>query len=877
MDIITSHLNADFDSFAAMTAAQKLYPEARPVFSGSQEKKVSEFIAAFHPLELYRVRDIDLSKVKRLIIVDTRYPDRIGPFTALLSGKFRPEVYIYDHHPSTMNDIHGTVEVFEEVGATVTIFVEILRTRKIAITPMEATIFCLGIYEETGSLLFPSTTERDVLAVAHLLKRGASLSIVSNFIKSELSREELSLLNELVQSAREIDVRGVRIKIARASREDYIGDAAQLAHRIMDMEDIDGLVLLLDMQGKILMIGRSRVPEFDVAALMKDFGGGGHPLAASATVKESSLEIVEDGLKGLIASSVRPVKNAADVMASPVITIQWDESVRDAEARMTRYGVNVLPVVKDGKYKGIIAREVVEKAIFHGFGRQGAFDFTTTDELKVQPDTPVRDVESLMIEQNQRFMPVMEGDKIVGAITRTDILRTLYEDMLRRNRVRTLSPEDRPSIGRSLATWLKERFPQEVSDMLRLAGEIADHSGFNAYLVGGSVRDLLRGQENLDLDIVIEGDGIKFAKDLGLRLGARVRTHERFGTAQVLAKNLKLDVATARTEYYESPAVLPTVETSSIKKDLYRRDFTINALAVKLNQKDFGLLMDFFGGQRDLREKTIRVLHNLSFIEDPTRAFRAIRFSERFGFKLSKHTENLIKSALRMNLFDRLSGSRLYEELLLTFNETEPVKAVKRLSENGLLKVIHPSLVFDQEMEARFQGVHDTLSWFNLLFLQEGPDKAALYLMTLLSGLVDDERDTALDRLSAPVKTKEKLGRGILKAREAIRLLPLSDNLKLYRVLNSLDIEAILFAMALTPDNAKKKEISHYLIELRNIKPCLSGDDLKKMGLNPGPFYSEILRTLLEEKLKGRVKTCEDEEKFIKKSALMQKNCEVMK
>lgn len=872
MDIITSHLNADFDALAAMTAAKKLYPEARPVFPGSQEKRVSDFIAAFHPFELYRVRDIDLSQVNKLIIVDTKSPERIGPFAALLSSKSRPEVYIYDHHPDTGNDIHGSIEVSEDVGATVTIFVEILRSRKILITPLEATIFCLGIYEETGSLLFQSTTERDVLAVAHLLKRGASLSIVSNFIKSELSRAELSLLNELVQSAREIDVRGIRVKIASAAREDYIGDAAQLAHRIMDIEDIDGLVLLLDMQGKILLIGRSNVPEFDVSSLMKGFGGGGHPLAAAATVKESSLAMVEDELKRLIISSVKPVKNAVDVMASPVITIQWDESLRDAETRMTRYGVNVLPVVKGGKYKGIISREVVEKAIFHGFGTQGVSDFTTTDELKVQLDTPVRDVERLMIEQNQRFMPVIEGDKIVGAITRTDILRTLYEDMLRRSRVRTLAPEDKPSIGRNLSTWLKERFPQEVSDMLVAAGETADHGGFNAYLVGGSVRDLLRGQENLDIDIVIEGDGIKFAKELGLRLGARVRTHERFGTAQVFAKKLKLDVATARTEYYESPAVLPTVETSSIKKDLYRRDFTINALAVKLNQKDFGLLIDFFGGQRDLREKTIRVLHNLSFIEDPTRAFRAIRFSERFGFKLSKHTENLIKSALRMNLFDRLSGSRLYEELLLTFKETEPVKAVKRLSENGLLKVIHTSLVFDQEMEARFQAVHDTLSWFNLLFLQEKPDKAALYLFALLSGLPDAEREAALDRLSAPAKSKEKHGRDILKAREVIRLLPLYDNAKLYKILSSLDLEAILFAMALTPDNTKKKEISHYLLELRNIKPLLSGADLKKMGLNPGPVYSGILRALLEEKLKGRVKTREDEETFIKKSALMQKN-----
>lgn len=207
---------------------------------------------------------------------------------------------------------------------------------------------------------------------------------------------------------------------------------------------------------------------------------------------------------------------------------------------------------------------------------------------------------------------------------------------------------------------------------------MAEELGFNAYLVGGSVRDLLRGEENLDIDVVIEGDGITFARALGERLNAKVRTHQKFGTAQIFAQKSKLDVATARTEYYESPAALPKVETSSIKKDLYRRDFTINTLAVKLNLKDFGLLIDFFGGQRDLREKTIRVLHNLSFVEDPTRAFRAIRFSERFGFKISKHTENLIKSTIEMKLFDMLSGPRLYEELLISFKETEPIKTLKK-------------------------------------------------------------------------------------------------------------------------------------------------------------------------------------------------------
>lgn len=863
MDIITSHTNADFDAFSSMVAARKLYPDALLIFPGSQEKKVRDFIAAFAPVEIHRVKDIDLQKVSRLIIVDTKSAERIGLFAELTSRPERPVVHLYDHHPRTAHDIRGSVEVTEDVGATATIFVEMLKSRKLPITPMEATMLCLGIYEETGSLLFPSTTERDMLAVAYLLKRGASLKIVSGFMRAELSKEDLDLLSELLQSGTDIEIDGIRIRTVKATREDYVGDAAHFAHRIMDMEDIDGLVLLLGMQGKIVIVGRSRVPELDVAEVMKEFGGGGHPSAASAIVKEVPLEVVEEAVKKLLTSSIKHGKTAKDVMTTPVITVAWNDTVKIAESMMTRYGVNVLPVVRDGEYKGIISREIVEKAIFHGFGKSTIGDFTTTDAQTVSHDTKVRDIERLMIEQNQRFAPVLKDGRIVGAITRTDILRILYEDMLKRRRLQ-LPAGEKPSLGRNLGTWLKEKFPPAVSDMLRLAGEAAERLGFKAYLVGGSVRDLLRGQENLDIDIVIEGDGIQFAREFARELGTRVRTHERFGTAQIITERLKLDVATARTEYYESPAALPTVETSSVKKDLYRRDFTINTLAIALNPGDFGLLIDFFGGQRDLREKTIRVLHNLSFIEDPTRAFRAVRFSERFGFKLSKHTENLIKSALRMKLFDKLSGSRLYEELLLTFSETEPVKAIRKLSEYGLLKVIHRDLMFDARLEAALLSVHDALSWFNLLFLEEKPDRGAVYFMALLSVLSEGDRETAFARLTTPLKVKEKINKGIAHSRALIRRLPLHDPAETYKAIHALDIETILFAVAIAGDDQKKKEISHYLIELRKVKSVLSGEDLKSMGIPPGPVYSAILDAVLDERLRGSLKTREDEIAFVK-------------
>ncbi len=867
MDVITSHLNTDFDSLASMIAAKKLYPDAIIVLPGSMEKKVRDFMDAFQPIEIKKLRDISLDEVRRLIVVDTKHPGRIGIFKELLS---RPgvKVHIYDHHPPSKDDIRGEVEVIEIAGAVSTIFTEIIQTRNIHLSPLEATALCMGIYQETGSLLFAPTTPRDLLAVAYLIRQGANLNIVSDFLKEEITREEFSLLNELVKSLEEVVIQGIRIKIGKGTMEGF-GDVAHLAHQIMDMEEGEAVILLIGMADKILMVARSRVSELDVAHLMAEFGGGGHPTAASATIKDVPFEIVEEKLTAMLHKHIRPAKMVQDVMTRPVIVVQWNSSIKEAERVMTRYGVNALPVVKEGRYLGVITRGVIEKALFHGIGRNRCSDFATSDALTTWPDAPVAEVEKDMIENNQRFVTVLSEDKIVGAVTRTDILRALYEDFLRKSKVSAREPvpgEAYSGFGRSIGGLLKEKLPKHIYEFLVRAGEAGDELGIGVYLVGGCVRDMLRGDGNLDIDIVVEGDGISFARTLGKKTGSKITVHQKFGTAQVILPPLKIDVATARTEYYESPAALPKVETSSIKKDLYRRDFTINTLAVKLNKKDLGLLLDFFGGQRDLKDKVIRVLHNLSFVEDPTRAFRAIRFSERFGFKLTKHTENLIKLALRLNIFEKLSGSRLYDELVLTFNETNPIKAVKRLGDYGLLKVIHPSLAFSSQLEAFLQSVHDTISWFELLFLDEPCEKGMLYLAALLYKLNNADRESALSRLAVPLKPREHILKTLHTAQGITKQLKPDSPVNIYHTLKDCDIEVILFNMALTQDSEKKKAISRFLLELRHVRPLAKGDDLKKLGIQPGPVYSEIFGRILDEKLTGRLASKEEEMRFVQRS-----------
>ena len=870
MEIITSHTNADFDALASMVAAKKLYPDAKLVFPGSQEKSMRDFFleSTFYALEIERLKNIDVDLITRLIIVDNRNPARLGKLAGALN---RPgvSVHIYDHHPPADGDIAGEQEIIEQVGATTTIMVELLRQKGIQVTPLEATVLAIGIYEETGSLTFVSTTERDVQAVAYLLARGAQLNIVSDFISRELTAEQIAILNKLIESAKSYDINGVRVVITSLAVPHFIPDLANLAHKIRDMESLDVLFLVVQMGDKTHVIARCRIPQVNVGLVVEELGGGGHATAASAVVKDMTYLQTRERLIDILKRHIKPGPVAREVMTSPVKTLPAGSTIAEAGEAMTRFGVNVLPVLQNEAFQGIITREVVQKSLFHGLGGQMAEEFMSTGGPVITPDTPMNLVERIMIEEHQRFLPVLdEGGALVGAITRTDLLRSLHEERL----AELFEPGDISFRSiRHVKGLIEERVAPEIRDALHLVGDVADESGFPVFLVGGIVRDLFLRVPNRDVDIVVEGDGITFAGMVVKKAGGRMKAHQKFGTAVVVLPNgLKLDVATARLEYYESPAALPTVELSSIKKDLYRRDFTINTLAVRLNRKRYGELIDFFGGLRDVKDKTIRVLHSLSFVEDPTRVLRAIRFEQRFDFHLSKHTQNLIKSAVNMKLFDRLTGERIYTELVLMFSEAEPLKALRRMRDFDLLKFIHPNLKGSADLERLFAGIGETLSWFRLLYLDLPVEKWFVYLLGLFDRLKDPAAAEALERLAVPVRIRSRVQQARVRSRDVLYLFYKDQHVpssRVYDLLAPLDVEAILLMMAKAKQERAKKYISLYLTHLRNVKVTLTGDDLRKMGIPPGPRYRKLLAELLDAKLDGTVRNRDEEIAFAKKHA----------
>ena len=869
MEVITTHLNADFDSLASMLAAKKLYPRALLVFPGSQEKNLREFFvqSTFYLFQAERIKNVDFNAITRLILVDTRQPARIGKFREILC---RPglEIHLYDHHPGSPEDLKGEVEHVREVGATVTILAHILRERKIPLTPEEATVLALGLYEDTGAFTFSSTTVEDYEAAAFLLAQGANLNTVSNLITRELTPEQISLLNELIQSATRYTVKGIEVVITKASSPHYVGDFAVLVHKLKDMENINVLFALAQMEDRVYLVARSRVEEVNVGEIAAAFGGGGHATAASATIKDLSLIQTEERLLNLLEGKINPVKRAKDLMTYPVKTIDTLESIERAGEVLTRYNVNVLPVTSQEKIVGLISRQIVEKAAFHGFKNSPVGDYMTSEFASVQPNTPLSRVQDLIVGNNQRFLPVMEKDRLLGAITRTDLLRWLYTSSGRTPQA--LMEQDVSSLRprkREILQLMAERLPGEVLRLLKAVGKKAQELGFQVYAVGGFVRDLILRTENYDIDLVVEGDGIVLGQAIAAAGQGEIRIHKKFGTATLnLPNQYRLDIATARLEYYDHPAALPRVEHSSIKLDLYRRDFTVNALAIHLNPRHFGEQIDFFGGQRDLKERVIRVLHNLSFVEDPTRIFRALRFEQRFHFQIAKHTHQLMENAVRLGLFGRLSGRRLFHELALCLEEERPFAVIRRLRDFELLKFLHPRLKPDRGMEALFQRLEGVISWYNLLFTGEAYERWTVPFLGLTDGLGEKEIQELLKRLAFPETFIRGFRQHRTAAHQILQRLTYSAALErsdLHALLHPLPTPFLLYAMGRTESGEAKRAISVYFTELKRLRTSLSGKDLKKMGFPPGPLYHEILQALLRERLDGRIQSAEAERAFV--------------
>ncbi len=828
MKLILTHPNADFDAVAASLAAHKLYPDAIPLLPDRLNYNVDDFLMLYRSgLPFVFESDLHDTKAERVILVDTQ---RLPKGIALPK---RTPVEIIDHHqPYTRDDLQPQEQFLSEtVGAATTILVERIQQRQISLSPLEATLLALGIYEDTGSLSYGTTTARDIRAAAWLLEQQASLDTVRRFLSPPLNEAQQALFDRLMDQSEDRSVRGHSITVAHARVDEHVSEISSVVHRLRDVLDSSAIFVLVQMPNHLVLICRSTADAVDCGKIARHFGGGGHDRAAAATIYDQKLEAVLPALWEQIQAHVRPLARVETLMSHGVQTLDVNQSAREVARQMRQIGHEGFPVLDNGRIVGLLTRRELDRALEHGLDDISLRDIMNAGEVMLHPGDSVHTLEQTMVESGWGQIPVVDDQgKLLGIVTRTDLIQHWASaHPAQAAAQRSISPEEISTV-----------LGPAVGDLVERVAVEAQAQDLNLFMVGGAVRDLLLQRPNLDLDFVVEGSAIDFVAQLQARYGGERHVFKPFGTAKWLLDDPDLpphiDFASARNEFYEHPTALPTVYQSSIKLDLQRRDFTVNTLTIQLSPAAVrGRVLDFYGGLADLQAGILRVLHSLSFVDDPTRILRAFRFENRLGFSIEARTAELITAALPM--LPRVTGERLRNELTLLLEEDHPALALRRMESLGILRAIHPAFVLAPDLEQQLQAAQP--SW------AASYAKADLSWHLLAAAIPLAELDDFCERLMFGRHLSDSLRDAARLAQRDIDLgVPELRPSQIVDLLDPLTEIALLTAWLIDEDGRVRERIDTYLTRWRDITPLTTGHDLLALGLKPGPCFRAILSRL---------------------------------
>ncbi len=879
MKIILTHEQADFDALAALLGAYLLDEHATPVLPRRINRNARSFVSAYQAdLPFVDARDLPNEPIDAALLVDTQSLNTIKG----MSQKTR--VMVIDHHP-LRDDLpeDWTVSVYK-LGATTTRLVEDLREQNGHLNIAQATLLLLGIYEDTGSLTYVSTTPRDVRAAAYLLEHGASLRIANKYLNPPLSSEQRQVYDRLLESAETHMVHEQGVVIARAKVDEMTEEISSVAHKMRDLMDPDALFLLVESSEGVRLVARSTTDQINVAEIAAHFNGGGHDRAAGALIQpekltgdgsQPPLEQAYRELIGILPQYVNPPISVKQIMSPRPLVISAEMNAQKAAELMRRYGYEGYPVVEEGKVIGLLTRRAVDRALSHKLNLS-ARSLMDAGEVSVHPRDSLEEIQRVMNNSGWGQVPVTDPNSgaLVGIVTRTDLLMTLA------------GREQVSSEKQNLAERLEAALPAARLALLQSIAAEAHEKHTPIYIVGGFVRDLLLDRPGVDFDLVVEGDAIALGRSLARQLGGRIVSHGRFGTAkwqigevcQSLAKRLPssealdpadlpeaLDLISSRTEFYDYPTALPTVERSSIKLDLHRRDFTINTLALRLDGRHYGELYDYWGGLGDLQRGIVRVLHSLSFVDDPTRILRAVRFEQRFDFRIDTRTMQLILEA--HDVLGKVSGQRIHHELDLMLAESKPVEMLARLEELGLLRAIHPDLTWHSSLEEPLRAV--LLKPLDAEWELPGefgriPTRLALGYLVWLSGLTEE----SIAGISERLRLHGNLASALLTANRIWRNLPSLVGAGASEVVDQFNHAPLVSLYALdqlTASPQTRQVLRRYVMEWRKVQPHADGERLRRLGLKPGPIYRHILETLRKAWLDGEISSEEEEDALLQR------------
>ncbi|MGM0410113.1 MAG: CBS domain-containing protein [Bacillota bacterium] len=857
MELIISHQSTDFDALAAMIAAKNLYPEAKAVFAGTLQDHVKDFMALYRDeIEILSLKDINLEKIEKIIIVDTANRKALGRLNNKVDLD-EIEVIVYDHHPHEKKDWID-LDLSQEIGAATSILVNKLVADGKKLNPLEATICALGIYADTGSLTYDSSTYRDAEAVSYLLKSGANLDIIRQFLEEALNAEQQIVFDKLLENRERVEIKGINIDIFYHEQDKYVTGLNNICEKIKDIYSLSTVFIIMKMGEKIELIGRSNDDAVNIGKICESFGGGGHKAAGAAQLKKD-ISYVKRKLKKLLNLCVSPVKKVSSIMSTPVRTISPDTSIKEAEEFMEKYGHNGVIVCGGEKIAGIFSRRDLDKVKGHDLMHAPVKGYMSKDVITVNVDAPIKEAQKLMVKYNIGRLPVIKNKKLVGIVTRSDILSSYYEQ--------ETPHKYQNRYGSSLVNINKkvkdishklDYFPEDIIDILKTIGQTAFENDQRAFLIGGMVRDLLLGRKNHDLDIVIEGDLKEFLADLRKKINIKVKFNKKFGTATInLNSDYSIDFATSRKEKYFFAGALPEVEKAKIIEDLFRRDYSINALALSLNPDSWGKLYDYFNGIDDLENAKLKALHRFSFLDDPTRIIRGIRLAINLDFRFEEETDKLMKEALKLGDFSELSPSRVFKEIKILFNNSLSNKLINYIEMYPIFKLLDVDFEFKERYKKAYKEIEKYKDIFNEENYNINKELVALAIF------MNDIPEKKYKELNLTAHEREIFSIDINNLEK--KLINFDNRVDLTTYINNLNKDILLYVLVMSEKKELKDNVKLYFEKLLDVDLKVNGYDLIEMGLEAGPKIQEILDKVWKEKLNNNLKSKKEEKEYAKK------------
>jgi len=854
---------ADLDLLGAAFCLKKLFPEAAIVYPKRIAPNAWDMVRRaewFVSIPAWRVNWREVTTAHFLGVQSPKnIPELIKHFS-----QFEGEIFVYSHQPPAFP---FQVDFRKLVAQSFTAhFLAAFPRLKEGLSAEEAVLLKMAVVEKTWAGLNSKTTPADLAALEFFSKFEISTKQVANQVVLGLREGQRGLLKDLSQNIQDLEVNDLPVSLVVVRSIGNVQELGQVMDSLWSREDPYILVAGIVSIGKTHVWARSRALHVDLLQCFKDLNprtenrwvvfslGDREP----GTVKALLMKFLE---KGLVSEPV-----ARQIMISPPQCIDEQASVASALDQMLKFNLMGLVVTRQGDFAGVITRRDLDRAVRMEIRDSPIAPFVPATSVYATPDMPVRVVKQLMAHHNVTRIPVVKDRKAIGILTSRELIRSLPDALPIPRCYLPLARSSKLPEPAFMNALVKRVTNLRIFHLLRKIGERAGECGLQAYLVGGVVRDILLERTNLDMDIVIIGDAIPFAKKLQDDFKAKLRVFEQFHTARLTFDDLKIDFSSARIEHYARVGALPQVEFSGLSNDLFRRDFTINALALDLRPDRFMELKDFFGGYEDLLRKQIRILHSFSFLEDPTRIFRAIRFATRFHFQLAEDTKRALDIALNRGALGKLSMMRIVAEVIRCFHEEQPYAPIQKFLDLGLLKTLHKDLFGASILPSRFKLIPGVVRRFSAL--REPINSEAIHWIGILARLPVSEADALLKEACYHSESRKI----VIRALDAMNTIPKNlsrlkpgDDFGVFKLLRDVPIEGLISLILFALDKVGAKRIFDFIGRLRSIKCDISGKELIELGIPPGSHFSRIFEDILKNKIEGRITDKEGELEYARR------------